>query len=207
MNRLTRTTINVPLLVPVLLIAVLLLGYNAVANQQDTKRPAVVATVDLERLFENLNERAAEDARLQAMATNIEQEAEKRRNKIRGLDEELKIHPAGSEKAQQIQDELAMESIQYQAWIEFQRQSLEREKGLVMMKIYRSIKRSVQEMSEANGYDIVLLNDSLKDLQRGPEQGVVQQISARRMLYTNPTLDITNALLARMNNAFSTTPQ
>ncbi len=207
MNRLTHTTVNVPLIVPMLLIAVILLGYNAVASQQDVKRPAVVATVDLERLFENLNERAAEDARLQAMATTIEQEAERRRNKIRALDEEFKVHPAESEKAQQIADELAMESIQYQAWIEFQRQSLEREKGLVMMKIYRSIKRSVQEMSESNGYDVVLLNDSLKELQRGPEQGVVQQISARRMLYTNPSLDITDSLLARMNNAFTTNPR
>lgn len=206
MKRLTKSTINVPLLVPVLLIAVMLLGYNAVANQQDAKRPAVVATVDLERLFENLNERAAEDARLQAMATNIEQEVNRRKEKIRSLNEEFKVHPAGSEKSQQIGDELAMESIQYQAWMEFQVQSLEREKGLVMMKIYRSIKRAVQEMSESKGYDIVFLNDSLKELQRGPEQAVVQQISARRMLYTNPKLDITEALLDRMNNAFNVNP-
>lgn len=199
---LTKTTIQIPLLVPVLLVAVLVLGYQATASRFAPKRPAVVATVDLEALFEGLAERAAEDARLQGLASRIEQESNNKRQALTNKGTELSAMDPTSPRALEMQDELALGAIEYQAWVEYQRRYIEREKGLVMAKLYRSIKRSVEDMSKAEGLDIVFLNDSLKDIQGGDENMVVQQISARRMLFANPAIDITKDLMDRMNNSF-----
>ena len=49
------------------------------------------------------------------------------------------------------------------------------------------------------GIDIVLLNDSIPEIDLSDSARTLQQISARRILYANPVLDITEALLARMN--------
>ena len=59
------------------------------------------------------------------------------------------------------------------------------------------------------GYDFVLMDDTSAELAVNPESKVAreiqvkQQMTARRSLYVNPAMDITDQLIQRMNNAFN----
>jgi hypothetical protein len=63
-------------------------------------------------------------------------------------------------------------------------------------------------MAEAEGYDMVVLNDSSDDVPfdrevRVPAQiQILQQITNRKILYLKPTIDVTDDLIVRMNNEF-----
>ena len=59
-------------------------------------------------------------------------------------------------------------------------------------------------MSRANGYDIVLVDDTVAELPEDTtEAETMRQISARRMLYANPQVDISDELIVRMNQDFA----
>ena len=59
-------------------------------------------------------------------------------------------------------------------------------------------------MAVESGYDIVFVDDSVVEMVTGTEVEVRRQISARRMLYANPEIDLTEELVTRMNEAFRT---
>jgi hypothetical protein len=61
-------------------------------------------------------------------------------------------------------------------------------------------------MATSNGYDLVLVNDSLAEIPPGTEEELNRQISARRILFANPRIDLTDELIAYMNAAAQNTP-
>jgi Skp family chaperone for outer membrane proteins len=182
----------------------LVFAYQALGSRGAAAPPPVTAaTVDLERVFEALAELASEQTHLQELGANMDTEKTAREQELEGMDEQLAITEAGTPDYETLEQEYIQKSIEYQAWIEFMRRQIDREKALVLEKVYNSVKQAVRDMAEQHGYDIVYLNDSLKPLQRGSEASIQQQISARRMLYTSPALDITEDLIQRMNNAYA----
>jgi len=187
---------------------VLVLGYQAVASRsQNAPPPVTAATVDLEKVFNNLDARGAEDQRLQTLFEQMQAEDKQRSAELQQLQDALEVEVPGTEKYQQAEERLVRKTLEYQAWVEFKQRQLDREKALVLQKLYNDIKQSLGEMAEQQGYDLILLDDSVKELAPGGEQSVNQQISARRVLYANPAIDITEDLIIRMNNAFSSASQ
>lgn len=197
-----------PMLLILALGACLAVGYSAAGNRAVAPSgPAVVATVDLEALFNGLAERASENSRLDAMAQQVTQEQARRRKEAEDLQKQLQGLQPGTDEYRAIEGQLEQKAIELQAWTEFQRRKIDQESGLVMARLYKKIKTAVAAVADAEGYDVVTVNDSLRDLQpSGGESAVLQQISLRRLLYTNPQLDITQDLLTKMNNEF-TNPQ
>jgi len=64
-------------------------------------------------------------------------------------------------------------------------------------------------MALTEGYDLVFLDDSSDALpftrksRVVPQEQVLQQLVKRKVLFVNPTLDITEDLIMRMNNEFN----
>jgi hypothetical protein len=50
--------------------------------------------------------------------------------------------------------------------------------------------------------DFVFIDDTVPGINPTNLEGTMQQINGRRMLYSNPALDITDALIERMNSDF-----
>ena len=57
-----------------LLLVAALLGYQSLAAQRGVVAPSVIATVNLERVFQNLDEKGAADIELQEIADDLEAE-------------------------------------------------------------------------------------------------------------------------------------
>jgi Skp family chaperone for outer membrane proteins len=194
--------VNSPVLALVLVAFGVLAWQTSAGRWAAPESPAVIATVDLERVFEFLDKRADADRNLQNKAVALDAEKERRVNEIDQLRNDLKALAEGSDRHQELMDQLAFKTIEYEAWFEFELKRLDREKGIIKADIYRAVKEALRSFAEENHYDLVLLNDSLKEVPGGPDSAVTQQISARRMLYANPAIDITDDLIARMNNAW-----
>jgi Skp family chaperone for outer membrane proteins len=95
------------------------------------------------------------------------------------------------------------------AWREYIRQEVDIEKSLLLQSLYRRITDSVAELAELDGINLVLINDgnrivqTVPDSQMARELQVRQQISTRRIIYSSPSIDITERLIIRMNNAYA----
>jgi Skp family chaperone for outer membrane proteins len=163
--------------------------------------PAVVVTINIETVFQGLAERGAADAQLQELADRLDAGADERREAIQLLSDDLEnVLPPGSEAYKNAQRDLTRQTYELNAYIEYALARLEREKADVLRGIYARIKQSAQALAQANGYDIVFVDDSVSGLpDAATEREMSRQISARRMLYVNTRLDVTQELIGRMN--------
>jgi Skp family chaperone for outer membrane proteins len=205
MNRTTRRS-NVPLVILVVALAAIA-GYQALAQRGAAISPPIIATVRIEPLFDGLQQRAEAKSEISALEEELIAERDRRQELISVKELELEDVVAAARR-EALSDEIALERVKLQFWFQEARMELEVEKALRLQNLYKSIKRSLADLAEAEGYDIVILNDSSDELPfdrevRMPAQlQILQQISSRKLLYLNPATDVTDDLIVRMNNAY-----
>jgi Skp family chaperone for outer membrane proteins len=195
---------------PAMFLLVLLAGLMAYQTQahraSSSAPPTAVATVNIERLFQNLDERSAADTRLKALAEELDAETQRRQEEIKRLSDELEIYAPGSKQHQELNEQIALKGYQLQAHLDFAARKLDNEKAKFFRGLYARIKQAVAATASENGYDVVFVDDSVVELPRdATEQEMKRQISARRMLYATNQIDITEQLVERMNREFNQT--
>ena len=165
--------------------------------------PPIVATVDLEKLFNGLTEQDVEAKRLDTIATEFDQNIEALRAEVENLQAELENFEEGGEAWLMTSRKAEAAISEYRAYEQFARLKIEAERSKSMRTIYIKIKDVVAEFSAAQSppIDMVLIDDSIPEFEPSDTAGTQQQISARRMLYANNAYDITDEVLARMNAA------
>jgi len=169
-------------------------------------RPTSVGVVDLGQVLEKVNERAQWDANVRAMEDRLRTEAQERDGRIRSSQERLKDMPEGEERTL-VREQVARDFLEADAWFKFKRGELDREKGLMWADLYRRIREEAERLAIAEGVELVLVNDSVAEVRTATDGNtssevlVLQQVTARRVLYAAREIDLTDRLVTRMNNA------
>jgi Skp family chaperone for outer membrane proteins len=168
--------------------------------------PTAVAVIDVGRLTDEIDEAGEWDMKLEALQSSMNSEGQEAQAAMeRRLKESEETEDL--EKRQEIRDEVALMQLQLEQWAKFKGQELDRERSLKWQSIYRNLRREAQKVAEADGYELVLVNDSAGEIrtqagaQASMEQQVLTQILNRRILYSGSTIDITDQVIVRMNNA------
>ena len=185
--------------------AILLVGVQAVAmHTLPLLSPSVVATVDLERTFNGLEEWSQAQASEGTLSEQIQQDLDSRQDEIEMLEADLEDYPEGSGKYDEAMKKLRMAALEYQGYIQFQKLKQERRNQETIFALYEKIKSAAADLADAQGYDIILVNDSVVEI---PEQtdNVIQEISSRRVLFARTQMDITDQLIESMNVAHQAT--
>jgi len=190
----------------ILAAALVLTSYQAIANRFSfgPEKPGIIAAFDLERTFNALDEKKHAYDALAKAAEAMKAEAETTAKSIKQMEVDLDDHLVGSPKHRELLEKVSMASHNLQADIEFYGMKAERDRAATMKNVYLSIRKAIETIAEENNYAIVFVDDSISEIPLGtltPEE-VNRQISARRMAYTSPEVDITDALISRMNAAF-----
>ncbi|MHC4082721.1 MAG: OmpH family outer membrane protein [Planctomycetota bacterium] len=205
MNRTTRRS-NLPLVLLVLALGTIA-GYQALAQRGAAISPPIIATVRIEPLFDGLHQRAEVKTEISALEEKILAEQGRRQEIINEKEIELEDLVAANRR-EEVTDQIALERMKLQFWFKEARMELEVEKALRLQELYKSVKKAIADLAEAEGYDIVVLDDSSDELpfdreSRMPAQlQILQQIATRKLLYLNPATDVTEDLIVRMNNAY-----
>ena len=199
---------STPILLLGLFIAALLAPWPAQANRLASFGPTVVATVDLQRVMDSLAERADLEAALTAQSQEILSERDRRQAEIEQIGGDLEAMVDGPEKTR-MQDDLELKLLQEMAWIRFVQQEIDIEKSLMLQNLYRSMQENIAELSDIEGIDLVLINDSNNEFnvaggrQVSRQDQLREQISLRRILFRNQSIDISDDLIIRMNNEYA----
>ena len=192
---------------PLLLLIGLVLGLMAFQSQARRPtammaQPTVVATVDLEAVFNQLKERDALHNQLQGKAQELVDKNAPLKAEIEQLQQEIEDYAPGSDKYLELQDTIMRKSFEYQAQVTFAKRLTELRNADSIKEIYLHIKQAAAGLAQQRGIDIVFVDDTKVEIVDGDEQQINQQISARRMLYVNPAIDITQDLITVMNGQF-----
>ncbi|MEM7227794.1 MAG: OmpH family outer membrane protein [Planctomycetota bacterium] len=170
------------------------------------REASVVATVDLVRVFEKLNEARAADDQLARKADELTERSKQMADELAMMEEDLALYTKGSAKYEEALEELAQKSLEYRSFIRFGEARLDLEKSGLLKDLYLSICTAVESFSEREGVDVVIVDDSVGEIQPGSEEDTMRQLAARRVLYSRDTVDITDDLIAMMNQQFGAAP-
>ncbi len=181
----------------------------ALAARAQAPQSAIIATVDLSAVLEGLQQRSAADVSFQTLRASTQAERQTRESEIAALKAQLAdaVEPAVR---QQLEEQIALDTIENEFWLRFKKNELDVEWSLGRQDLYRSIQKAVKKMAEMQGYDLVIIDDSKQEFSvtgdaTAPRQvQLLQQMRMRRLLHASPALDITNDLIAAMNNAYTT---
>jgi Skp family chaperone for outer membrane proteins len=188
----------------ILLVALLIgtVAYQGHALQSADARPTVARTVNLTRLFDALDERAVRDQELGTLAAQFETRRKQSADALDQLQEDLEAFPKGSDNYQATLQQLQKAALDYEAEVEWAHRRLDAKRAEIYRRIYLSIKAAARTLATERGYDLVFVDDSKEELPDGNEQDIRRQISARRMLYTADSIDVTAELIDLMNRVF-----
>jgi len=186
----------------------LVMVWPAEANRTTSMGPTVVATVDMQFVMGGLSERADLMVDLSANGQVIQEEEKTRAEEIERLAKELE-DVVDDQRRTNLQDELDLKILQRMAWLRFTQQEIDIEKSLMLENLFRSMQSAAKELAEIEGIDLVIIDDAgqqfelLPNSQLSREGQVAQQMTSRRVLYRDSTIDISEELIIRMNNDYA----
>ncbi len=205
MNSKKIMTINVSTILLVALLSAVI-SHHATASRSAMINPTVVVTVNRKAVLDGLNERAVAEANLNTKKGDIRAEDVRWKEELNSLRTQITAMEKGPDRDTQI-SVFERRTLEYQGFLRYAEAKIDLETALLYESLYNSISAAIKLMAENEGYDIVLVDDSVAPFTENPnsrtsrEVQILQQIAARRIMYANPMIDITQNLILRMNNA------
>jgi Skp family chaperone for outer membrane proteins len=177
-------------------------AYQSIADNPPMAAPPVAKStvtvhIDLERVFHGIPAWIENDAKMRRLADELEEKRKAKLAEANDLEQDLDLLPEDSPKHKEIQEAFRRKAMEARVYAEYVGAKLKETGGASLREMYLNlVQRQLPAFAKANGYDYVLLNDNTRPIDQGNEDQVTNQMSARRVLYANPALDATDALIA-----------
>ncbi len=163
-----------------------------------------VAAVDLAKLLDGLDERAALEADLNKQIEKRQAELDQIAGEVKKMNDDIAVlkedDPSRIEKIR----DLRIKEVQAKAMRQFIQEQLSVEKGRMLADLYKKIQTAVCDIAARDGWDLILIDDSSLDLpEMATEQQMLQLILSRRVLCAGGSVDVTDEVKTLMNNRFN----
>jgi Skp family chaperone for outer membrane proteins len=179
-------------------VASTVVAWDAVAGRASVP-PTVMGTIDLPRVLEALDEWKAEVTRSTAAGESFQAELIKRRDNLDALAADLDDFVVGTKQYEGAEHAIKKASIDLRAFMSLADLREARTKQRAILRIYNHIREGTSAVSQQEGYGIVLMDDSAIPISE-ESSDVLGDISARRVLYASPTLDVTDSIILHLNS-------
>lgn len=185
------------------LIAIFVVGADANSSRPPAQ-PTAIAVVDIVDIIAGLNER-------EVLENQLNSRKDARQEQLNEIVEQLKIleadiqmlTPGTDEHREKLREGLEKQAVA-QARKEALSQIVSIDMGSVMAGLYGKVEAAIRDISDREGYDIVLFDDSEFEVpQNSPNPDVYRAIITKSIVYRHDTIDITDEVITLMNNEFS----
>jgi len=160
-----------------------------------------IAFCDLVLVFNNYQRAKDMTTELNERRKAIEAERTKRSKAVEALQMELQNYKKGSQQYEKTLNEVQRQSIELEAYLRFQEQLALREHRSLTEEMYKEIVTAVAQAAKRQGVSVVLQREQ-EQLNTDDTKAMLQQIYNRKVLYFNESLDITDAILTSLNQAY-----
>ena len=131
----------------------------------------------------------------------ITQERDKRAARIQAMQEELQGLQAGSPDFETLLQNIQREAIEAEAWQQYKMTLAARDHHRLTTEMYDEILAMVQAVAEQQGHSLVLFREG-RSTQTESIQQLLAQVENRKVLYSSPRIDITQSVLAQLNQQY-----
>ena len=132
----------------------------------------------------------------------LQKEQASRRDELNRLEAKLQQHAPGSEAYNRTEDELQQKKAELETWARREAQKLLLEEGRIIRSIYDDVQKAATEVGRNGGYALILKEDDF-DLVGTRVTELKLKVALRKILYVDPSLDITEAVLKLLNKTYA----
>jgi len=173
-------------------------GLASAQSEQSTR----IAIVDIQQVFNSLEEKTAIEADLRTRTQELQEKEEQRQKELQQLQSDLEILAKDSPAYKQKMEQLEMGAIELQAWRQFETKKLNRERALQIERLYNETLETIGSVAEENGYDLVLYQEQKPDFSGVKPEQIGGAIASRKVLWASDALELTEQVITRMNNEY-----
>ncbi len=163
--------------------------------------PTKVAVCDVVKVFNNYNRAKDLTATLNDKRETVKAEAEKRLQAINTIGMELEELVRGSKEYERRFNDVQRLTIERTAWLQYQEALVMRDHHRLTKEMYQETIKMVGLIAQERGVQIVLSRMS-EDFQSENTPQLLQQIERRKVLYAADSVDLTDTVLKRLNEAY-----
>jgi Skp family chaperone for outer membrane proteins len=167
--------------------------------------PSAVAVVAIDRVIENLAEVKRMEDGIKTRLEQFKAQLEDIRKRKDQATSDLGMIPRDAPGRTDKEMELVLLDAEFKTTSQIYQQRVALEQADLTRQLYAKIARAVQELAVRDGWDLVLLDD--RDLIDIPPQGALvddvrEAVRRKKVVYASRPVDITGAVIAKMNNEF-----
>jgi len=183
--------------------AVVVLVGNRAGLAQLAPAGGPVAVCDVVEAFNNYDRAQDLSEEAERERTAVLAEHEKRVADLKAMNEELSGLRPGSDDYEALLRDIQRKTIETEAWQDYKMVLAARDQHRLMTEMYEEILTMVQTVAEEQDYQLVLFRET-RETQTDSIQQLYAQMESRKVLYSSPSVDITQTVLARLNRQYQT---
>lgn len=162
---------------------------------------SMIAVIDLPKVLDGLKEKQAKDTAIQASAKELEDKGKSLRDGLEAEKKKIELMANGPEKLAAAKA-FREKALRADFDMDFGKAAFAEQRAEGLADLYKKINDSAAALAKARGYHMVLSSDESVSA-KGSYDEVSRIISLKRMLYVDPAMDVTEELIAFMNNEFA----
>jgi Skp family chaperone for outer membrane proteins len=124
-----------------------------------------------------------------------------RTDEINRLNAKLQQHTPDSEAYKKTEDELRQKKADLETWTRVKTDELMSDETRIIREIYEDVDAASAEYGKKNGFALILKEDDL-DLVKAGLAELKVKVALRKILYFDPSLDITDAIVKVLNDRY-----
>lgn len=180
------------------------LAWHANASSRPPATPTAVATVDLVSVLNGLEEKQVLETKLQASLDSRQKQLDDLVKQLETVQADIQTLSPGTDAYR----EKVRQLVELRNLAQTRRQILEQiiaaERATMLRDLYGKIAAAVQRISERDGWDIVLMDDSAFPLPQGDvsDRDMERAIVSRLIVYRHESVMITGEVVTLLNNEY-----
>jgi len=174
--------------------------------QNAPSAPAALAVVNISNISKGLDLKKTMDSDMETLSKKLSDQRTAMENEFDNLRKELAQYKPESDPAKETAQKLLKKKADLEAFRGYAQDILLMEQRVRTMQMYRAINTAIAEYAQSHKILLVLVADDA-DLSNTTNQSeLMSKVSVRKVMYADPSLDITSAIVEKMNTDAKTSP-
>ena len=166
--------------------------------------PLKIATASAARIFMGMKEKTDVRAKLDEQVKDLRAQEESRRQKVKDLQSQMELLKPDSPQYEEANKAFTAAAIDFKNWGELSQAQAARQEKMLTKMLFDKITAAIAEIAKERGIDLVFAEQPPFAIERMSPQELQQAMVQRQVLYSNASIDLTQDVIARLDERYNT---
>jgi Skp family chaperone for outer membrane proteins len=162
-----------------------------------------IATASPSKIFSGMKEKTDVETKLKQQRDGLATEERSRRQKVQDLQSQLALTKPDAPQYEEQNNQFMQAAADFKMWGELSQAKAARDEKLQTKLLFDKITATIAEIAKERGIDLVIAEQPPMNIERVSAQDLTQLMAQRQVLYTNANVDITQDVIAKLDERYN----